>query len=191
MRNPIRFWTLTALVTVAAANRLVPHPPNVTPVTAIALLGGANLANPVAAALVPFGTLLLSDAALQLGYTLGWQPVPGFYAGQWVVYLCMLPVVGIGMRLRACPSLPRAAAASFVGSLLFFLATNLVWVYGPYSLYPRSLAGLLTSYEMALPFFRNSVLGDVGYTIALFGTWAWVECRFPVVRTTEVVPSIG
>lgn len=180
-----RYLALTALVFAAVATRLAPHPPNVTPLTAIALLGVATFAGRSAAVLVSLGALLASDGALQLAYELGWQRTPGFYAGQGIVYVGFLAAVGIGFLLRPRPTLARAGLASLAASMVFFRATNRVWAYGPYSLYPRTAAGLLTSYESALPFFRNSLAGDLAFTMVLFGTCSWAERRYPALRGAE------
>lgn len=80
-----RFRFLTVLVLLAAAGRLVPHPPNFAPVAAVALFGGATLGRRWSAFLVPLSALLLSDLLLQLTCLAGWQPTRGFYPGQWVV----------------------------------------------------------------------------------------------------------
>ena len=59
---------------------------------------------------------------------------------------------------------------SLAGSVIFYLVTNwAVWAFGTY--YPANLGGLLESYNMALPFFRNSLLGDIAYTTVLFGLY--------------------
>ena len=143
------------IIILAAASRLLPHPPNVTPLTAIALLGGASLA-PVWAFLLPLAALALSDAFL--GFH---QTVPFVYAG-------FLIVAALGLRLKADRSAGRIAGACLASSILFFAISNFgVWLAG--GLYPRTGAGLAACYAAAIPFFRNSVLGDFAFTALLFG----------------------
>ena len=55
---------LTALIVIAALTRLLPHPPNFSPIEAMALFGGAYFASRKWALLVPLAALLLSDLAL-------------------------------------------------------------------------------------------------------------------------------
>src|SRR4051794_25983076 len=98
--NRPRFWFLSSLVLLAAASRLVPHPPNVTPMAAVALFGGATIERRRLAFLVPLAALLLSDLLLQLTYLAGWQPSWGFYQGQWVVYACSLVTASLGFLIR-------------------------------------------------------------------------------------------
>jgi Family of unknown function (DUF6580) len=186
--NLRRFWFLTALALFAAASRLVPHPPNFTPMAAVALFGAATFQSRWLAIVVPLGALLVSDLLLHLTYLAGWQSNWGFYRGQWVIYVCVLVTVGIGFLLRRRRTVPTIAAATLVSSIIFFLVTNLVLVHGSGSLYPATFRGLLLSYEMALPFFRNSLAGDVLYVTALFGGLALAEARFPSLRRK---PPVG
>ncbi len=163
-----RYVVLGALILAAALTRLVPHPPNFTPITAIALFGGTLL--PLRwAFLLTFGALGLSDVAL------------GILAGNWsvtfhttlpAVYASFAIAVLLGSRvLRWRLTLGRLAGTTFAASLLFFLVTNFaVWLFG--DLYPRTGEGLIACYGAALPFFRNSLLGDVVYTGLLFGSAA-------------------
>src|SRR4051812_17429625 len=110
--NCPRFWALTALVLLAAASRLAPHPVNVTPVSAIALFGAATFRGRVASALVPLATLLLSDGLLHLTYLVGWQPRVGFYPGQWVVYACVVATTLLGFLLRRRRTVATVALAT-------------------------------------------------------------------------------
>jgi hypothetical protein len=183
--NSRRFWFLTALTAFAAAARLLPHPPNFTPITAVALFGAATFRHRWHAVLIPLGSLLLSDSLLHLTYLAGWQPSRGFYRGQWVVYACSLATIGLGFLLRRRRTALTIAAATLASSLLFFLITNSVFVHGTGSLYPATVRGLLLSYEMALPFFRNSLAGDAFYTGVLFGGLALAEARFPALRRSS------
>ena len=187
--NAPRFWFLASLTTFAAASRLLPHPPNFTSVAAVALFGAATFQGRWLAFVVPLAALLSSDLVLHVTYLAGWQPARGFYRGQWVVYGGVMATVGLGSLLRRRRTFPRVAAATFASSLIFFLTTNLVFVHGEGSLYPATLRGVLLSYEMALPFFRNSLAGDASYTGALFGMLALAEARFSILRRTLAVES--
>ncbi len=179
MNHP-RSWFLTVLVLLAAASRLVPHPPNFAPVAAVALFGGATFGRRWSSYLIPLCALLLSDILLHLTYVAGWQPNWGFYPGQWVVYACSLMTVLLGSQIRRRTVL-SVATATLAGSVLFFLATNLaVWAGG--AMYPRDLRGLLLCYGRALPFFRNALAGDLVFSVVLFGGLALAEAGFPVLR---------
>jgi hypothetical protein len=178
----LRSWTVVAIVLAAALTRLLPHPDNVAPMTALAIFAGAMLGSRRWAPVLAVGALFLSNAVLHLTYLAGWQPTVGFYAGQWVVYACTLAAVGFGSLIRRHTNIAPIAGATLAGSLTFFLVTNLAFVYGADSMYPHTLAGVLTSYERGLPFFRSSLIGDVFYVFALFGTFALAEAGFPAIR---------
>jgi hypothetical protein len=151
--------TLTAAAVLA---RLAPHLPNATPIAAVALFSGVYLTDRLAW-LVPLIALLATDAVL------GWYDWPVMLS----VYSSFALIGLIGQRLSARPTTGRIAAASLAGSCLFFVVTNAaVWAWG--HLYPPTLAGLAASYVNALPFFRNTLLGDLGYTAILFGSYALV-----------------
>jgi hypothetical protein len=149
---------------------------------AVALFGAASFPSRWSGLVVPLISLLVSDLLLELTHRAAWQPQPGFYAGQWVVYACCLATTVIGFQLRRRKTIATLALATFASALVFFLVTNFVWVYGPASLYPRTTEGLFLSYERALPFFRNSLAGDFFYVTVLFGSLALAEARFPGLR---------
>jgi hypothetical protein len=163
-----RLTVIIGLILAAAITRLLPHPPNMTPVTAVSLFGGALLPSPWRFAL-PLLVMGLSDVAL------------GLRAGDWsitfhptlpVVYATFLAIaLGGGAFLRRWLTLGRTLGAAFAGSVLFFITTNFA-VWALTELYPPTLEGLVACYVAALPFFRNSLLGDIGYTVLLFGLYS-------------------
>lgn len=162
----VLIYGLLALGVIA---RLVPHDWNATPLTAIALFGGAYLGKRWAI-LLPLAIIAVSDIAL------GWHATMPFTWGA-----CAATGM-LGWWLRQRPSAGRIAAASLAGSCLFFLVTNFgVWL--TQNLYARTAAGLWQCYIAAIPFFRNSLWGDAMYTAALFGLYALATARRPDVAT--------
>jgi len=148
------------IIIFAALMRLVPHPPNVAPIAAMALFGGAYL-NKRYALIVPLVALFLSDIFL------------GFYSGMIFVYGSFFLTGLIGLWLKNHKTLQNIILASLTSSILFFLITNFgVWVTG--TMYAKSFSGLMESYIMGLPFFRNTLLGDLGYVGVFFGGYALV-----------------
>jgi hypothetical protein len=62
----------------------------------------------------------------------------------------------------------RIGAASLVASVSFFLISNfMVWVV--WDMYAKNFGGLLACYAAALPFFRNTVTGDLVFSAVFFG----------------------
>jgi len=137
--------------------RVIPHPPNAAPIAALGLFGGANLQKKHAL-LVPLAVMFISDLFL------------GFHSLILWVYGSFLLIGLIGMWLKDKKTVGNVAAASLFASILFYLTTNFgVWLEG--KLYPPTLNGLTRCYYMALPFFRNTIVGDLIYTGVFFGAY--------------------
>src|SRR6266704_4239199 len=167
-----RFIVIALIILAAAALRVIPHPPNVASITAVALFGGAYLTKRLAL-IVPLAALLLSDLVL------------GFYSHMEVVYGSFLLVVCLGFLLQRKRSALRIAGAALASSVVFFVVTNFgVWAFE--SLYPKTAAGLLTCYVAAIPFFQNTLVGDALYTAVLFGGFALAEKLFPILRERDL-----
>lgn len=147
------------IIALAAALRLLPHPPNVAPIAAMALFGGVYL-NKKYALIFPLLALFISDLII------------GFYGAPMMafVYGSFILTGFIGLIIKKHKKPMFIISASLFSSLLFYLITNFgVWLTLP--LYPKTLAGLLESYAMAIPFFRNTILGDLLYAGLFFGSY--------------------
>lgn len=167
--NKNRFLVLAGLVLAVVAARWLPHPPNFTPLTALALFGGASFADRRAAFLVPLLGLLLSDLWL------------GFYLVTPFVYGSFTLIVGIGSWLRRRKTFSRIAGAATAATLLFFVVTNFgVWTLG--GLYPKTPAGLGDCYVAAIPFLGNTLASSLLYSALLFGGLALAEKQFATLR---------
>lgn len=115
----MRYVVAFILILLAAFSRIIPHPANFTPITAIALFGAAYLDKRVAL-LIPIVALLVSDYFI------------GFYDGMVWVYGSFLAIACIGFLLRNRRTAPMILGASISGSVLFFLVTNFgVWITPP------------------------------------------------------------
>lgn len=173
-----RSWVLVAMVVTGAAMRLLPHPPNFTPIAAIALFGGAHFARKRYALAVPLLAMLGSDLFIR----------GGFHALIPFVYGAFAISVGIGIAIRRRRSPVAVGAAALGGSLVFFFVTNFA-VWAVFDLYPKSMEGLIACYVAAIPFFRNTVMGDLFFSTVLFGGFALAERRFSSLRTAVPVRS--
>jgi hypothetical protein len=169
MDNKARLLALLAAIFAAAAMRLVPHPPNFAPVAAMALFSGAYLPRRGLAFVAPLAALLLSDLLL------------GFYSGMGFTYAAVALVVVIGFALSSRKSPARIAAAALTASTVFFLVSNFgVWLSS--GMYPPTLSGLAACYVAAVPFFPNTIAGDLFFSAVLFGGFTLAERRLLVLR---------
>jgi hypothetical protein len=139
---------------------------NFAPISALALFGGVYL-DKKHTFLVPLAAMLVSDYFL------------GFYPGMMWVYGSFVAIGVIGLWLRNHQGVATTAAATFCGSLIFFAVTNFgVWISGQVT-YPKDVNGLLQCYAAAVPFFRNTLLGDAVYVTVLFGLFELARRLFP------------
>jgi Family of unknown function (DUF6580) len=105
-----------------------------------------------------------------------------------VVYLSFALIVCIGLWLQNKRSVFQIAGAALASSVLFFLLTNFgVWAFE--SLYPKTLEGLISCYVAAIPFFQNTLQGDLFFTAVLFGGFALLERSFPKIRDPSMRSS--
>jgi len=150
------------LIALGAIFRVVPHPANVAPVGALAVLAGRTM-RPWMAIAVTLAAMALSDVALAQIH--GW---PMFGLGTVFVYGGFVAQVLIARALRQRRG--GAIGAAVLGALAFFAISNLgVWVVG--GMYAMSAAGLVECYTAALPFLERTMIGDVAWTIALVLLW--------------------
>ena len=167
--NHARLTVLLSAIAAAAALRLVPHPPNFTPIGAMALFGGAYLGRRWLAFAAPLAALLLSDLML------------GFYSGMWVQYIAVAVIVLVAWGVLNRVSAVRVIGAALASSVAFFLLTNFgTWALS--GMYPLTAAGLAACYVAAIPFFQNTVAGDLFYGGLLFGGFALLERAVPALR---------
>ena len=168
MKNP-RILTLIGMIFLAALSRLIPHPWNVAPITAMALFAGSYFQDKRWAFGVPLAAMLLSDALL------------GFYSTMWSTYVAFALIVGLGFWFAEKRSVARISMATVAGSVLFFVVTNFaVWMFA--GLYARDVHGFVECYTMALPFFRNTFLGDAFYSAVMFGSFAVAQNAIPALK---------
>ena len=109
-----KHFIIALIMVLAAFSRLIPHPPNFTPVTAIALFGGLYLSNKAMAYALPLTVMAISDLFL------------GFSSITFFVYFAFLIVSFIGTQSKK-PSF----LAILISSISFFIITNFgVWILG-------------------------------------------------------------
>ena len=162
-KKNIQFILISLFIILGVAFRLLGHPPNFTPITAIALFGGVYLGRKLSLFL-PILAMFLSDIFI------------GFYRPSLmiVVYGSFILTVILGWWLKNNKKWYNIIAVSLLASLLFYLLTNFaVWIFTPW--YAKTLAGLVYCYYLALPFFRNTLMGNVFYVAVFFGSYQLVK----------------
>jgi len=166
-----RLLLALAIIAIAAALRIAPHPWNFTPVGAMALFSGAIIKDRRIAFAFPVLALFSGDVFV------------GFYkAGvMLLVYASFLLSVLIGRFLQGRRAVLRVSAATLLGSTQFFLVTNFAaWWF--LNAYPKTAAGLAACYVAGIPFFWNTLAGDIFYVTLFFGAFALAERLVPILR---------
>jgi len=134
---------------------------NFTPVAAALLFFGAR--QPRTRIWIPVALLTLSDVLLNFHY--GAKFTPDFFVT--IAWYAAIALLGNALLNKDAKPV-RIGAASLVASVSFFLISNfMVWIV--WDMYAKSFRGLLACYAAALPFFRNTVTGDLIFSAAFFG----------------------
>ena len=134
---------LVSLIFFAILSRFLPHPPNFTPITAIALLSSKGFTNRWVVFLIPIVSLFISDLFIGLHATIPF------------VYISFILITLLGIYVKKIN-----IGSVLLSSTLFFLISNFgVWLL----YYPINVEGIIQCYTLALPFFFNTVLGDLVY----------------------------
>ncbi len=151
--------TTLVFILLGASLRFVPHPPNFAPIAAMALFGAVYLPRKIAF-ILPVATMVVSDFFI------------GYYEPELMisVYGSFILCVFLGFWLKSHKKWHLVGGGAILSAVLFFLITNFtVWFFAPW--YPRTFPGIIQCYLMALPFFRNTLLGDLFYAFFFFGAY--------------------
>jgi hypothetical protein len=158
MTKKEKIIAIVILVLAGVAYRLFPHPPNFAPVAAISLFSGFYFRKYFI--LIPIAVMLISDIFIGL---YDWRLMAA-------VYVSFILVSLIGILMRKNKSVMSLVGCSLAGSILFFVLTNFaVWAFSPW--YHHSSQGLMQCYAMAIPFFKNTLAGDLFYASVIFGCY--------------------
>ncbi len=160
------------LIAFAVVSRVLPHPANFAPIAAVAIFGGALLPRKLALTL-PLVAMILSDMYL------GLHPLIMFTWGSFVLIALLS-----SFRFKSI-SVLSVVGGSLGASVLFYVVTNFgVWIEG--RLYAPTFSGLINCYVNALPFFRNTLLGDMVYSGMLFGVYVSAQHQVKLSRTAKL-----
>ncbi len=173
----LRFGLIALLILMAALSRLFPHPPNFAPIAGMGLFGAAYFSKKYFAFLIPFVAYWISDMLLNnIVYTQYYDSFQWF--GDPLVYASFALIIVLGIVLLKKVSPARLLGAGISSSVLFFLMTNFgTWLSS--STYPQNFEGLIACYVAGIPFFWNTLAGDLFYITVLFGSFELVKRQYP------------
>lgn len=172
----IGFSIAIILVLIGVSLRFLPHPPNFTPILAIALFGGFYFSKKIAF-ILPIVAMVITDVFI------------GYYELKLMaaVYGSFLLCVALGFWLKKNKKWYTILGGSLLAAIIFFLLTNFaVWAFTPW--YAKTFSGIIQCYLMALPFFKNTLLGSLLYVTVFFGAYeiveVWIGKKFSLIKTT-------
>ncbi|MDG5768126.1 hypothetical protein QA596_11695 [Balneolales bacterium ANBcel1] len=171
--NKYRVVALSILIVAAIALRFFPHPPNFTPVAALALFSGVFFRDRFWAFAAPICVMLITDLFL------GWHNTILFVYGSFAI------MVWFGRAIRSRVSIGYVAGGGMAGAVTFFIITNFgVWFTG--SMYPKTWEGLAAAYIAAIPFFHYMIFSTLFYSAVFFGVFLLAERYLPSIRETNL-----
>jgi hypothetical protein len=168
-QNITRVVVIAGMMLLAGLSRLIPHPFNFTAIMALALFGGAKFKNTPLAIVIPLIVMLITDAII------------GFYSLMPFVYGCIVVTALIGTSVGRKSNPLYVIGGSLISSVLFFLVTNAaVWYHNPQ--FTQDASGLMMCYDIAVPFFKNQLSGDLLFNFVLFGSYYLAKARIPALK---------
>jgi len=157
-------YIIIGLIVLAILTRLIPHPPNFAPITGIALFSAINFNNTFFKFLVPLISLVIFDLII------------GFSLINIFVYLSFIVIVLVGNHFREIK-----LKSILISSVVFFIISNFgVWLIG----YPKTVSGFVMCYTAAIPFFINTILGDLFYSFLLKYTFN-TSLKLNIIKTNH------
>lgn len=166
------------MILIAVFSRLLPHPPNFTPIMSIALFSGTYFSKKILAFIIPITAMILTDFVL------------GFHESILAVYLSFAIIVLLGNFIAKKLTVKNVIISSMASAVLFFVLTNLsVWLFGPF--YSKDISGLIQCFIAALAFFRyegiyqsmfvNTFISSLFYSGLLFGSYELIKRKYPIL----------
>ena len=143
-----KFFYLFFFGIILALSRIIPHPPNFTPILASAIMAPMLIKDRWFGIAVPIVAMFISDVII------------GFYSYQFVIYSSILAIALVSPMRK---NYVRLGIMAVGGSVWFFITTNFAeWMIWDY--YPKTIEGLITCYTLAIPFFKNTLISTCLFT---------------------------
>ena len=178
----LRLGVIIALVFIAALSRIIPHPYNFTPLSAIALFGAAHFKKGWQVVFIPILATWLSDLFIN-NVIYDSLDFVWFYQGFYWQYGAYVLVALLGRSALQKVTVSRVLFGSLGAAIIFFLVSNFgVWIGSP--IYPPTFSGLMACYAAGIPFFGGTLLGNLVYGVALFGLFHFLEPKLEGIKAS-------
>ncbi len=168
--NKTAIWYLIILIVAAAVYRVTPlRDYGFAPQIAMALFGGAVIKDRKWAFALPLFSMFVSDALYEVLFQNGLSSIKGFYSGQWINYLVFATVVVVGFFMKRI-TVTNVLLYSIIAPTWFFLLSNFT-VWAGAKTIPQTWVGLMETYALGVPFYRQSVVATLIFSTVFFGAW--------------------
>ena len=174
---------IAIIILVAVFTRLIPHPPNFSPIAAIGLFGAAHFAKKWHAFLVTLLGIWLSDLVINnYIYNSSGSEFVWFYSGFYWQYISYVLIILCGSLIfKNSISISNTLSGVISSSGIFFFISNFgVWATS--SMYAKNFPGLVNCYIAGIPFISNTIISDLLFTTVLFGTYYLIQNEFTSLR---------
>jgi len=164
----------TLFILFGAFSRLVTFLPNFSALEALALFGGAYIGRKYLAILIPLAAMFFSDLVINNTIARVWFPdhegLVIFDTYMIANVIAIISIVMFGSYILKKVNLLNGLFGIVGATLLFWIISNLgTFVAG--TIYPKTISGFLLCFELAIPFLKNSMLGNLVFGTILFGSY--------------------
>ena len=170
--NNKQFGVIVVLILLATLSRLIEHPLNFVPISAIILFGAAHFKEKWQVFLIPLFATLISDILIS-----------GWYFNVWI-YMSYFLILLFGVKLYSKKiSVSNMLGGAVGASLIFFIISNFgAWL----TMYPFTFEGFLSCYIQAIPFYHNTLGSNLFYAAILFGSYDILQTKFTVLKLQHI-----
>ena len=182
----INISLLIGIMFVAALMRLLPHPPNFSPILAIGIFGAAHFTKKWHALFISMLAIWFSDLIINNFIYMNNPEFVWFYNGFLWQYASYLSIILLNIYIfRNKISLLKTFGTAFGSSAIFFLVSNFgVWIGS--GIYSKNLIGLVTCYTAGIPFFQNTIISNLLFTTVLFGSYYLIQSQYSSIKNKKL-----
>jgi len=165
-----------------AFSRLFTFLPNFSALESLALFGGAYIALRYVAFLIPIAAMFLSD--LVINNTIARPFFPNHDGivifSEYMIWntIAIVLIVLLGRLFLKKMNLLKGVMGILGATAIFWIISNIgAWLSS--GLFPLTFAGMIENFVFALPFLKNSLLGNFAFGILLFGSYELLTRSYP------------
>ena len=137
------------LILVLSFSRIIPHPSNFTPILAVGIFAGFYFRHFYLSLFIIIFSMFIGDLYL------------GFHDTMFFTYISLTAAVALGLFIKQF-KFSEIIFGGLVSSVCFFLITNFgAWM--TLDMYEKNFEGLISSYILAIPFFKNTLISTFLY----------------------------